>query len=126
MQWVHVWEHKQRSMAAHSNMPFLHELDRILGPTDPSEACHRSCSTSRLPEPALGLTEQEDSAGEGPLGHQLQVLVHSPLSVTPNSLGSAVHPLPWLLWQHATDMEDKPGMAPALSSCSLFPEGTTV
>ncbi|KYO28007.1 hypothetical protein Y1Q_0014194 [Alligator mississippiensis] len=92
--WVHITDYKQQSTDAHSTIPFMKQLDRILATKDPGHGHHAYSSTDSLPEPLPGSRSDEQSPGEGPLGHQPQFLTLS----TPASSGSSRslgQPQPW-------------------------------
>ncbi|XP_025067459.1 uncharacterized protein LOC112551322 [Alligator sinensis] len=118
-QYIRFWDNNKQSRATPRTMPFLHELEKILAPTDPGEP-HQVFSSCGLEKPMT----QEDSLGEGTSGLSHQVPVHSLLSDSPTSSGSPGHHLPWLFWRWPSE-DDRGGMSPADASSSSSQEGAT-
>lgn len=112
-------DHNWLSGAVCRSMPYLH---CILALNDFAEAHHMFFSTDRLLEPVPWPSMQEDSVQEGPFGLQHQVLAHSLPLASPGRSGILGHHLPW---QQPTSEDGRLGMAPALTSSSSSPEGTT-
>lgn len=96
-------------------MPFMWQLACILAVRD--------SSTGGLLEPPPGPSSDKQTAGEGPLGHQAQVLAHSPSPASSGSSGSLGQHLPHQLQMCSPGGEDRVGMAPALVSSSSSPAG---
>lgn len=101
-------------------MPFMQQLDQVLGPWDPGKTLHIYSSMGRMTEPVPCSSKVEDSAGgRGTLGHQCQVPPCFQAEASPGSRGNPDHHLPHQLWQYTPSEEYWPGMAQAVSSSSF-------
>lgn len=90
----------------------MEQLDCILAHWEPGQSCTMFSGTGGLPEPPLW-PGNKSSMAEGPLKHQVQVLVCSLPLTSSSSSGSLGQQLPTTQWQAPSEHELQTAVAKA-------------